>query len=334
MEALGGEDDVELPVLVLMILPLGWTLAMTLKGCVLDCWSGRRFFGRVSQSLRLWPHAPFAAEFRASLREAAFRRNQRNVPMVDGSPWWRPRIRPPIGVGFSKARGRIRAAFRRYFGETASDEVETACLQVSPGNGSAPARPFRPKCSTRRGKSRLYLHTSPGIRLQEAAGGRRGGYSPSPAPSRNGEGAALHHPEFTMLEWYRAEEPYRAIMDDDWRSPGCGRGGGARRWPGAAGADPFAEPEYLTVAEAFGATPGSTSWRRATIGRAGLAPGACGSASGSRPTTTGRTCSRRSCRIASSRARAWPPDVSHRISGARGGAGAAEARRQPPSPNV
>ncbi len=31
---------------------------------------------------------------------------------------------------------------------------------------------------------------------------------------RNGERGATHHPEFTMLEWYRAERGYRDLMDD------------------------------------------------------------------------------------------------------------------------
>ena len=31
---------------------------------------------------------------------------------------------------------------------------------------------------------------------------------------RNRERGALHHPEFTMLEWYRADEPYEALMED------------------------------------------------------------------------------------------------------------------------
>ena len=38
--------------------------------------------------------------------------------------------------------------------------------------------------------------------------------SPSPACSATASAAPLHHPEFTMLEWYRANEPYEALMAD------------------------------------------------------------------------------------------------------------------------
>jgi lysyl-tRNA synthetase class 2 len=63
----------------------------------------------------------------------------------------------------------------------------------------------------------------------------------------------LHHPEFTMLEWYRAgsgsEGGYETIMED------CAAllalaGPGELRWEGKA-CDPAATPERLTVAQAF-----------------------------------------------------------------------------------
>jgi lysyl-tRNA synthetase class 2 len=70
---------------------------------------------------------------------------------------------------------------------------------------------------------------------------------------RNRERGRLHHPEFTMLEWYRAGEPYQRLFED------CA--GLLARAAAAAGsrdltyaghfADPFAEPEILSVAEAF-----------------------------------------------------------------------------------
>ena len=70
---------------------------------------------------------------------------------------------------------------------------------------------------------------------------------------RNRERGALHHPEFTMLEWYRANETYEALMDD------CAailaetaRAAGTKEFRFADRTiDPFAAPERLTVADAF-----------------------------------------------------------------------------------
>ena len=70
---------------------------------------------------------------------------------------------------------------------------------------------------------------------------------------RNCERGALHHPEFTMLEWYWANELYETLMDD------CAallveaaRATGVRRFTFRDKTiDPFAEPERVTVAEAF-----------------------------------------------------------------------------------
>ena len=60
----------------------------------------------------------------------------------------------------------------------------------------------------------LYLHTSPEFACKKllAAGEERiFTFAPS---FRNRERGALHHPQFTMLEWYRANAPYEALMDD------------------------------------------------------------------------------------------------------------------------
>src|SRR6202030_2163482 len=63
----------------------------------------------------------------------------------------------------------------------------------------------------------------------------------------------LHLPEFTMLEWYRANATYDAVMADSIviiahaaQATGIGRFSFRGRT-----ADPFAEPELLTVATAF-----------------------------------------------------------------------------------
>ena len=66
----------------------------------------------------------------------------------------------------------------------------------------------------RRRARALYLHTSPEFACKKllAAGERR--IFEFARVFRNRERGALHHPEFTMLEWYRAGEPYEALMAD------------------------------------------------------------------------------------------------------------------------
>ena len=70
---------------------------------------------------------------------------------------------------------------------------------------------------------------------------------------RNRERGALHHPEFTLLEWYRVEEPYGRLMDDchallALAATVAGRDRFSFR---GRSCDPHAPPEWLTVADAF-----------------------------------------------------------------------------------
>src|SRR6202011_133289 len=129
------------------------------------------------------------------------------------SPWWSPHVHADRRP-FLAARGRITAAARDFFRSRAFTEVESAVLQVSPGNEAhlhAFTTELQPPDGTR---SRLYLHTSPEFACKKllAAGERR--IFDFARVWRNRERGALHHPEFTMLEWYRAEEPYETLMAD------------------------------------------------------------------------------------------------------------------------
>jgi elongation factor P--(R)-beta-lysine ligase len=177
--------------------------------------------------------------------------------MVEGSPWWAPHVYADRRE-FLKARGRIAKASRRFFDDDGFSEVETACLQVSPGN-EAHLSAFATELTGPDGvSSRLFLHTSPEFACKKllAAGETR--IFTFARAFRNRERSALHHPEFTMLEWYRAEAPYTRIMEDCLRL--CriaAEAAGARAlvWRGAT-ADPFAEPEVVTVSEAFAAHAG------------------------------------------------------------------------------
>src|ERR1700757_3634474 len=115
---------------------------------------------------------------------------------------------------FLLKRMRIAVALRQFFAARDFVEVETAALVASPGNEThlhAFATDLVAPAGTR---ERLYLRTSPEFACKKllAAGERR--IVEFARSFRNRERGALHHPEFTMLEWYRAQEPYEVLMED------------------------------------------------------------------------------------------------------------------------
>ena len=168
------------------------------------------------------------------------------------SPWWdseRHADRRP----FLLARGRIMGALRRWFEAQGFIEVEPSILQVSPGNETH-LHAFRTELIARDGATRpLYLHTSPEFACKKLlAAGERKIFTFAPA-FRNRERGALHHPAFTMLEWYRADEPYERLTQDCAAILALAAeaaGGDVLRF-GNRSADPFQAPSRLTVAEAF-----------------------------------------------------------------------------------
>ena len=172
--------------------------------------------------------------------------------MTTASPWWMPHVhadRRPFLLG----RNRVVAALRGWFAASDFIEIDAAALQVSPGNEThlhgfatvllGPDGTGAPR----------YLHTSPEFACKKllAAGETR---IVALAPVfRNREAGPLHHPCFTMLEWYRAAAPYTALMDDCAALLGlAAEAGGARQFSfRGIESDPFAPPERLSVAEAF-----------------------------------------------------------------------------------
>ena len=133
--------------------------------------------------------------------------------MGQNPSFWRPDIhadRRPLLLG----RNRITAAVRAWFAARDFVEVETATMQVSPGNETH-LHAFATELIGPGGERRpLYLRTSPEFACKKllAAGETR--IFEFARAFRNRERGALHHPEFTMLEWYRANEPYETLMDD------------------------------------------------------------------------------------------------------------------------
>ena len=172
--------------------------------------------------------------------------------MAKNPPFWLPGVHAARRP-YLLARSRVLAAVRAWFAARDFLEVETAALQVSPGN-EAHLHAFATGLTGPGGERRdLYLRTSPEFAAKKllAAGERR--IFDVAKVFRNRERGALHHPEFTLLEWYRAGEPYEALMDD------CAallrvaaEAAGAREFVfRKRRIDPFAAPERVTVAEAF-----------------------------------------------------------------------------------
>jgi lysyl-tRNA synthetase class 2 len=172
--------------------------------------------------------------------------------MTEASPWWTPHVhadrRPRL-----MARNRIAAALRGWFAERDFVEVTTAGLQISPGNEAHLAAFATEAIATDGARKPLYLHTSPEFACKKLlAAGEKRLFSFGPV-WRNRERGPLHHPEFTMVEWYRAGETYESLMADcaAFLKLAAERAGTKRFAFRNREADPFAEPERLTVAEAF-----------------------------------------------------------------------------------
>jgi lysyl-tRNA synthetase class 2 len=168
------------------------------------------------------------------------------------SPFWARHVhadrRPAL-----LARGRIVAALRAWFAASDFVEVETGALQVSPGNETH-LHGFATTLLEPDGTPvPRYLRTSPEFACKKllAAGERR--IVEFAKVFRNRERGALHAPEFTLVEWYRAGEPYQALMADCaalLARAAEAAGTKAFRFRGRT-ADPIVEPERLTVAAAF-----------------------------------------------------------------------------------
>jgi lysyl-tRNA synthetase class 2 len=165
---------------------------------------------------------------------------------------WRPDIhkdRRPRLI----ARARIAASVRAWFAERRFVEVETAALTVSPGNETH-LHAFATDVTTPHGETaRLYLRTSPEFAAKKLLAAGEARLFEFARVWRNRERGPLHHPEFTLLEWYRANQPYEALMDDCAALVAlAAETAGARAFEFRGGAcDPFAAPERITVAEAF-----------------------------------------------------------------------------------
>ena len=168
------------------------------------------------------------------------------------SPWW-TKARYADRKPFLLARNAITGAIRAWFKEQGFVEVETGILQISPGNETHLHAPRTDLTRADGSRATRYLRTSPEFACKKLLAAGEPKIYEFARVFRDRERGDLHLPEFTMLEWYRANAGYDAIMADTIvviahaaQATGIGR----FSFRGKT-ADPFAEPELLTVAAAF-----------------------------------------------------------------------------------
>ena len=172
--------------------------------------------------------------------------------MIGRSPWWDKSVhvdRRPLLM----ARGRIRNAVRSYFSMQGFTEVECGALQVSPGNETHLHAFAADRIAPDGAIRRYYLHTSPEFACKKLlAAGEKKIFTLAPV-YRNREHGDLNASEFIMLEWYRADENYDAVIEDSLRivqTAARAASSTAFEFRGKE-ADPFAAPQRMSVADAF-----------------------------------------------------------------------------------
>lgn len=168
------------------------------------------------------------------------------------TPWWTPHVhadRRPL----LKARARTFASWRKWFDERDFLEVDVNALQVSPGNEAHIAGFATDYVGQDGARRRYYLHSSPEFSCKKLlAAGEEAIFSLGHV-FRNGERGPLHQPEFTMLEWYRARAPYDALIGDAAQICAlAAQAAGSKSFSHRGrSADPFLEPQRMSVCEAF-----------------------------------------------------------------------------------
>lgn len=168
------------------------------------------------------------------------------------SPWWCPARHTDLRP-FLAARSAVTRATRSWLEGQGFTEVETAILQASPGNETHLHAPRTELIGSDGGRVARYLRTSPEFACKKLLAAGETKIFEFARVFRDRERGRLHLPEFTMLEWYRANAAYDAVMADGVvliAQAAQATGIGQFSFRGNI-ADPFAEPEMLTVAVAF-----------------------------------------------------------------------------------
>lgn len=155
---------------------------------------------------------------------------------------------------YLETRQKVVRAIRAYFASENFAEVDTPALQFSPGN-EVHLQAFKTELKDPHGgpSQTLYLHTSPEFAMKKLLVAGEPRIYQIAHVYRNGERSSRHHPEFAMIEWYRANANTRPIMQDCVNIVrACATASGKTLFvANGMSCDPFAAWEELSVPAAF-----------------------------------------------------------------------------------
>lgn len=117
--------------------------------------------------------------------------------------------RPAADLDTLRQRARLLADIRRFMAEREVLEVETPLLSAA-----AVSDPALESLSVGDGYDRRYLQTSPEFAMKRLLAAGSGPIYQITRVFRDGECGRLHHPEFSMLEWYRPGFDVEAMLTE------------------------------------------------------------------------------------------------------------------------
>ena len=167
--------------------------------------------------------------------------------------WWQPE-KYKEHLLERQIRIQVIRSLREYFDKEGFCEVDTPALQVCPGM-EVHLKAFSTEMVSPLGEEAKvrHLHTSPELSMKKLIVAGMPKIYQICHCYRNEEMGQTHLPEFTMLEWYRTNTDYTAMMADTEKivklcAKRCGVD--VLRF-GQATCNPFGKWEKITVAEAF-----------------------------------------------------------------------------------
>ncbi len=121
--------------------------------------------------------------------------------------------RPTASLETLRARAALLALIRAFFAERGVLEVETPIASRAAATDPA-IESLATGWSGPGGWQPLYLHTSPEFPMKRLLAAGIGSIYQVCRVFRDGERGRLHHPEFSLLEWYRPGWSYGRLMEE------------------------------------------------------------------------------------------------------------------------